>query len=856
MNFEELEGTEEIEEIEEKCYAGVYILNLSYHLDKIYDYYMSDDLRSKAVKGAFVVVPFGGGNKKRVAVIWEIKSSTGFSRPKAIKPIEEVLEYSALNTEQLELAAFLKDTVFSTIGEAVKVIAPTGVKSNITVYYYANGENIDTEELKNTQSERTLLVLSYIISKKASLDELKSEFGDKVSYVLKNLCKQGYITEESVTEKPVREKTVKYVALNIDSEDEDIESSQEDLLKNITRQQEKVIDYLVENGDSRQGEILDALEISESAIKTLEKKGLVTVYDKEIFRDFYEDSEFSYDESDESIKGELSQLQNEAYQRLSELYREKRPCAAFLHGVTGSGKTHVLKALIDDVIADGKQIIMLVPEIALTPQTINFFRAYYRDRVKVVHSVLSPGEKFDTWKKIENGEVDIVIGTRSAVFAPFKNLGMIIIDEEQEHTYKSEQKPYYHARDVARFRCAKNKAMMILASATPSVDSYYKAETGLYHLITLNERYGDAILPEVIIADMRDDTPENKMLFLSEIFQKEIAQNLSGNEQVIIFQNRRGYHNFLSCRSCGTVVLCPNCSISLKIHAEEHRGLIKSRRIPSRLVCHYCGYTAEVLKTCPECQSEHMYPFGTGTQKCEDDIIEMFPEAKIIRLDADTASSKHSYDNILNSVKNNEVDILIGTQMVAKGHNFQNVTLVGVLFAEQGLLLDDYRANERTFEMIVQVVGRAGRYDKKGRAVIQTYNPESEVIKYAVEQNYEKFYEKEIRLRKAAVFPPYCDICVINISSEFENEAVITANNTGALIKDRLENEYNDVKMVVFGPFPASVYKINKTFRMRYIIKCKSNRRFREMMSGILIDIQKQIKEKVAVNIDINPNMI
>ena len=843
MEFEEVEETE-------KCYAGVYVLNVSYHFDKVYDYYISDNLREKAAKGSFVVVPFGGGNKKRVALIWELKASTGVAKVKAIKPIEEVLEFSALNDEQLELALFLKDTTFCTVGEAVRVISPTGVKTNMTVNFFVNEENIDTEELKNTQSERTLLVLSYLINKKTSLDELRAEFGENVSYVLRNLCKQGYVTEESVPEKTVREKTVKFVSLNNNIFSDVFE---EDLLNNITRQQEKVIDFLSENGDTQQSEILEALEISESAIRTLEKKEIVTVYDKEIFRDFYDDSDF---DDCEQIQCELSQIQDEAYQKLLGLYKEKRPCAALLHGITGSGKTHVLKALIDNVISDGKQIIILVPEIALTPQTINFFRGYYKDRVKVVHSALSQGEKFDTWKKIGNGEVDIVIGTRSAVFAPFKNLGMIIIDEEQEHTYKSEQKPYYHARDVARFRCAKSKAMMILSSATPSVESYYKAKSGLYHLITLSERYGDAILPEVIIADMRDDTPENKMLFLSESFQNEIAKNLADNEQTIIFQNRRGYHNFLSCRSCGTVVLCPNCSISLKVHAAEHQGLIKSRRIPSRLVCHYCGYITEVMNICPNCQSEHMYAFGTGTQKCEDDILEIFPEARIIRLDADTTTTKHSYDNILNSVRNNEVDILVGTQMVAKGHNFQNVTLVGVLFAEQGLLLDDYRANERTFEMIVQVVGRAGRYDKKGRAVIQTYSPESEVIKYAVEQDYEKFYEKEVRLRKASVFPPFCDICVINISSEFENEVVITANNVGEMLKERLENEYKDVKVVVFGPFQASVYKINKTFRMRYIIKCKSNKRFREMLSGILIDIQKQIKEKVSVNIDINPNMI
>ena len=643
------------------------------------------------------------------------------------------------------------------------------------------------------------------------------------------------------------DKTVKNVSLSISAEDALALSKQK---QDKAPRQASVLKLLAGADGISVGELCYLAETTSATIKALEKQGLLYLDEREVFR------RPSVRIIDDPAPITLNTEQQKAFDDLTKLLKSSKPEAALLYGVTGSGKTPVYIRLIEESLSIGKTSIILVPEISLTPQVVGIFASYFGDSVAVLHSALGSGERYDEWKRIRSGEVKVVVGTRSAIFAPLQNIGLIVLDEEQEHTYKSDQKPYYHARDVARFRCAKNKAVMLLSSATPSVESYYKAKTGLYHLITLNERYGDAILPEVIIADMRDDMPENKMLFLSERFQNEIAKNLANGEQTIIFQNRRGYHNFLSCRSCGEAVLCPNCSISLKIHAEEHQGMIKSRRIPSRLVCHYCGHTTELIKACPNCQSEHMRPFGTGTQKCEDDILELFPEAKIIRLDADTATAKHSYDNILNSVRNNEVDILIGTQMVAKGHNFQNVTLVGVLFAEQGMLLDDYRANERTFEMLVQVVGRAGRYDKKGRAVIQTYCPESEVIRYAVEQNYEKFYEKEVRLRKASVYPPFCDICVINISSEFENEAIIIANSVGEILKERLENEYKDVQVVVFGPFQASVYKINKTFRMRYIIKCKSNKRFREMMSGILTDIQKQIKEKVSVNIDINPNMI
>ena len=869
MNPEETEQIkqikqEELKECDEKYYIGVYILDVAYHFDKIYDYYMDEEMRIKIKRGNFITVPFGGGNKRRIAAVWEIKSVTEAEKT---KPADKIIEVPALSEEQLELALFLKENTFCTIGEALKVIAPMGLKTGLTVIYSLNTDRYLSagESEISSISERMRVVLNHLVSGNMTLEKMKEEFGENIPGVLKTLIGQGYITEESVPERIVKEKFVKYVSLNEEEYDEYISLN----AKSLSPLQYKIIEYLTANGDSQMSEILDELSVSANTVLTLEKKEIVEIYEKEVFRD-------SSDEYDEYIEKEnkngntsedenaeediLSEGQKKAFDAILDLYKNKRPCAALLHGVTGSGKTHVIKALIDEVISDKKQVIMLVPEIALTPQTIIFFKNYYREKVKVLHSSLSAGEKFDTWRRIRSGEIDIVIGTRSAVFAPFNNLGLIIIDEEQEHTYKSEKKPYYHARDVARFRCAKNNAMMLLASATPSVESYYKADTGVYSLINLHERYNDAELPDIITVDMRDDPPENKLIFLSEVLQREIAANLNKKEQTILFQNRRGYYNFLSCRSCGEVVMCPNCSISLKLHADDKNKNDKNanrfKRTPSRLVCHYCGYTAEIPKICPKCQSDKMHPFGSGTQKCEDDIGAIFPDSKIVRMDSDTASSRHSHVRILNSVRNDEVDILIGTQMVTKGHNFKNVTLVGILFADQGLFLDDYRANERTFEMIVQVAGRAGRYEKNGRAVIQTYNPESEVIKYAVNQDYREFYNVEIKLRKATVFPPFCDICVINITSEFENEAESASNKIGELLQNYMSSGYNDVKAVIFGPFPAPIYKVNRNFRMRYIIKCRTNKRTKEMLALILTDIQKQATKKVNISIDVNPNMV
>ena len=828
-------------------YAGVYILDAAYQFDKIFDYYINEELESKIQRGNYIIVPFGGGNKRKIAVVWEIKDST---EAKRTKPADKIIDVSALSQEQLELAEFIKENTFCTIGEALKVIAPTGLKTGLSVNYYINTEKFLDDDLYENTSEKMRVVLNHLAAQNANLEKLKEEFGGEISHIMDTLIKKGYVSQEIVSEKTVKEKFEKYAALN----DEKFEEYISDAKKTLTDLQYKAAEYLALNGESPVGEISDELSVSSSVLKGLEKKGLIYIYEKEIFRDSSEEYE-KYGEYSENQDENLSDNQKTAFLELFDLYKNKRPCAVLLHGVTGSGKTHVIKALIDEVIEDKKQVIMLVPEIALTPQTIIFFNHYYKEKVKVLHSSLSAGEKFDTWKKIKSGEIYLVIGTRSAIFAPFKNLGLIIIDEEQEHTYKSERKPYYHAKEVARFRCAKNNAMMLLSSATPSIESYYKTETGVYSIVNLSGRYNEAPLPDIITADMREDPPENKMIFLSETLKSEIAKNLKNKEQTIIFQNRRGYYNFLSCRSCGKSVMCPNCSISLKLHAENKAGE-KSKRTPSKLICHYCGYTSKIPDVCPGCQSDKLLSFGSGTQKCEDDLGEIFPEAKIMRMDSDSASGRHAQTRILNSVKNDEVDILVGTQMVTKGHNFKNVTLAGILYADYGLYLNDYRANEKMFEMIVQVAGRAGRYEKNGRAVIQTYNPENEILKYAIKQDYAGFYKKEIKMRKAAVFPPFCDICLINITSEFENEAKASANKIGEKLREYMKDVYSDVKMIIFGAFPASIYKLNRSFRMRFIIKCKLNKRTKEMLSSVLSDIQKQITKKVTVNIDVNPNIL
>jgi len=836
------------------CYVSVYILDAAYNFDNIFDYYADEDIRGKIKRGNFVTVPFGGGNKRRIAIVWEVKSST---QVETTKPVDKIVEVPALSEEQLELALYIKDNTFCTIGEALKVIAPLGLKTGLSVSYTLNEEKFLTADLDGL-NEKMRLVLNFLVAGNVSLESMKEEFGKNITGVLNTLANQGFISKESMPERVIKEKFVKFAAL---SEDLDEEKYEAFTGKPLTELQNKIIDYLAENGETQLRDITDELSVSANSVERLANRGIVSIHEKEVFRDSadeYAHVPGSKDE-DENFTG-LTEDQKQAFESLADLYTTQRPCAALLRGVTGSGKTYVIKELIDTVVAEGKQVIMLVPEIALTPQTVIFFKNYYGAKVKILHSALSRGERFDTQRLIKSGEISIVIGTRSAIFAPFDNLGLIIMDEEQEYTYKSDRKPYYHARDIARFRCAKHGAMMLLTSATPSVESYYKAQTGVYNLVELDTRYNNQSLPEIIVADMRDEPPENRLSSLSTILQSEVAKNLINGEQSIIYKNRRGYNNFLSCRSCGEAVMCPNCTVSLKMHANERNGIGErnqvNRRSPNKLRCHCCGYSSDIPQACPKCESDHMHPFGSGTQRCEDDVAELFPTAHIARMDSDSTGAKNAHTRILNSVRSGEADILIGTQMVTKGHNFKNVTLVGVLLAEQGMLLDDYRANERTFEMLVQVAGRAGRYSKSGRAVVQTYMPENEIIQCAVNQDYKKFYEIEIRLRKAMVFPPFCDVCAINIFSEFENEAELAARKVGELLSGYLQGEYSDVKLLIYGPFPASVYKLNKNYRLRYIIKCKTNKRTKELFSQILREMGKQATKKVSVSVDVNPSMV
>ncbi len=601
----------------------------------------------------------------------------------------------------------------------------------------------------------------------------------------------------------------------------------------------RAVDFIAD-GEKSAGELAQTAHVSAATLRNMLSKGLLSLRECAIVRNPYKGRGRL---ADSNI---LSDEQAAACETLSQLATSHKPCAALLFGVTGSGKTRVIKSVIDRVIADGRSVIVLVPEISLTGQTVELFCSYFGERVAVIHSSLSEGEKLDAWKRIRAHEVDVVIGTRSAIFAPLDNLGMIVIDEEQEHTYKSDMNPKYHTRDIARFRAAKNNALMLLASATPSLESFYRASSGTYTLVTLNKRYGAAVLPEVKIADLRLDTRSGSISPIGSVLRAEIEKNLSSGEQSILFVGRRGYNNFISCQKCGEVITCPNCSVSLTYHREGDGDILK---------CHYCGYTRAVPEICPKCNSEHMSRRGFGTQLVAEELHALFPTARILRLDADATVGKFSHEAILSSFREHKADILIGTQMVTKGHNFPDVTLVGVINADAALYLDDFRASERTFDLLTQVIGRAGRADKAGRAVIQTYSPDNETIVLASRQDYKSFYESAVKLRYQLCFPPFSEFALLGIHGSEERDVQAMTLAVDTRLREYLAGEFSDVKTYIFGPFEAPVYKVNNIYRMRLILKCSITKRVRELIARLMNDFSHS-SARAALNVDINPSSI
>ena len=629
----------------------------------------------------------------------------------------------------------------------------------------------------------------------------------------------------------ITDKTVQAVYLKKDIEEieYEIESG-----KIKSEKHKKILKFIRDNEGASISEIEELTGCSRAIVNTLVKNGYLEKVEKKIERNPLENKKI-----EKSNKYELTEEQKNAYTNIGKSIEEKRFEEFLIYGITGSGKTEIYLQLIEKVIKEEKTAIMLVPEISLTPQMIERFIARFgKNEIAVLHSKLSIGERHDEWEKIKEKRAKIVIGARSAIFAPVENLGIIIIDEEHDMSYKSESNPRYDAKEIAKKIAKEEKIPLVLGSATPDINTFYKAKNNKITLLELTKRANNSKLPKVEIVDLKQELANGNHSMLSQELYKKIEENIKNKHQTILFLNRRGYSTFIMCRECGYTVKCKNCNISMTYHSHENK-----------LKCHYCGYEEKIVTVCPECGSKKIRYFGTGTQKLEQEIKKQFPNATTIRMDIDTVTKKNSHEEILKKFKEENVDILIGTQMVVKGHHFPNVTLVGVIAADSSLNIDDYRANERTFQILTQVAGRAGREKLEGNVIIQTYNPDNYSIQAARSQNYLKFYETEIELRKQLKYPPFCDIIVIRFDSINEKQIKEEALELYLKIKEKIDN-----KFLVLKPMPAPIDKIQNKYRWRIIIKGNIDEKTNMLLNELLKEIYDKNIKDLRIGIEVNPN--
>ncbi len=636
----------------------------------------------------------------------------------------------------------------------------------------------------------------------------------------------------SKQKKEVKDKKISIIYLKKDIEEIEFEI-QTGKIK--SEKQKRALEFLKVNEGATSAEVEMFTDCSKAILKTLEKNGYIEFVEKKIERNPLENKQI-----ERTNKLELTEEQETAFSKINSAIQEDRYEEFLLYGVTGSGKTEVYMQLIEKVLEKGKTAIMLVPEISLTPQTINrFISRFGKEKIAVLHSKLSMGERYDEWNKIKEGKANIIIGARSAIFAPTENIGIIIIDEEHDSSYKSESSPRYNAKEIASILGKYGNFPVLLGSATPDITTYYKAQKNQITKLTLTKRANNSRLPEVQIIDLKQELAQGNRSVLSKALYEEIEKNLKNKKQTILFLNRRGFSTFIMCRECGYTVQCKNCNISMTYH-----------RFENKLKCHYCGYEEKVVTTCPKCKSSKIRYFGTGTQKIEEEVHKIFPSATTIRMDVDTVTKKNSHEDILEKFRDENIDILIGTQMIVKGHHFPNVTLVGVIAADTSLNIDDYRANERTFQILTQVAGRAGREKLPGKVIIQTYNPNNFSIDLAQKQDYDKFYNIEIALRKQLKYPPFCDIIVISFTGTNQKELISTSSYVYEFLKNKMDKQ----KFSIFKPVPSPIDKIQNKIRWRMILKGKMTRQVYEDINDCLANVYSKNIRNTKIWADINPN--
>lgn len=788
--------------------AKIAVSAAPYAIDKPYDYLIPAPLLEKALIGTRVTVPFGRGNRTAEGII--LARASGAKVP-GLKPIAGILDDApVLDGAGISMALFLRQRYFCTMYEAVRTILPAGLWYRFREVFRIADDLEYADAVKKTgggaDAERALRAL-YDRGGSCGAEELKDALGDRAADTLKALTKAGILVSETEALRKISDRTKKVAELAVNAEEAALEA---DRKQRTAPLRSEVLRLLANAGKAAASDLCYYTGASMRTIRGLEKAGFLTLTEEEDLR-------VPENRTEPGAPIVLNVEQEDAFRNILSLIQAGKPAAALLEGVTGSGKTEVYIRLVQETLQRGKTAMVLVPEIVLTPQMMRKFSSYFGKRVVMLHSSLKLSERYDQWKRIRRGEVDVVLGTRSAVFSPLKNLGLLILDEEQESSYQSENPPRYHARDVAKFRCAQDGAVLLLGSATPSIESAWAARNGIYQYNLLRRRYNEKALPRVVIADLREEVRSGNSGSVGQILQREIEKNLASGEQSILFLNRRGNSRMLLCGECGYVPTCPRCSVPMTYHSAN-----------GRLMCHYCGHSERAEEKCPVCGG-YMKHIGTGTQKVEQELRELFPGTEVLRMDADTVGGGH--EKILRKFEEDRVPILLGTQMVTKGLDFENVTLVGVLAADLSLYVDSYRAAERTFSLLTQVIGRAGRGTRQGRAVIQTYTPENEVIRSAAGQDYERFYQSEIRLRRLRRYPPFADLFTFTITGAEEgavlHAAVHFRESLGSAVS-KLSQKGTEV----LGPAPAPILKVNNNYRYRVTLAGKNDRETRELIAG------------------------
>ena len=806
--------------------ARIAVSNVPYAADRLYTYLIPGELRELLRPAMRVTVPFGRGNRRSEGFVMDIQAGEVLS---TYKPIAGVLDDAPLmDGELLRLVKWMKARYFCTYYDAIKTVLPGGLWLHYRELYRLK-DGADAAAALDTvkaDSVEEVLLRAVLSARQMERGELEKLGGDGTAKALKSLVEQGILEQKVLAAQQVSDKSQRMVSLAV---------SAEEALAAVEKKRSPVrcavVELLCAEGTLSSSEVCYYTGASIKTLQGLKKSGLISFSEQEVLR------VQSYEASEGAAPIVLNDEQQAAFDGLSALMAHDEAKAALLHGVTASGKTQVYLRLIQQALARGKNAMILVPEIALTPQMLQKFTAYFGNDVAMLHSGLRLTERYDQWKRIRRGEVRVVLGTRSAVFAPLQNLGVLIIDEEQEPTYRSENPPRYQTHDIAQFRCAQQGALLLLGSATPTVETAYLTREGRYEVFSLHKRFNAKSLPRVLISDMRAELKRGSDSIISAPLREELTKNLERGEQSILFLNRRGASRMLLCGECGEVPECPRCSVPMTYHSAN-----------GRLMCHYCGHSEPVFDRCKSCGGI-MKHVGCGTQKVEEELKSLFPRTKVLRMDTDTVNAKNSHETLLREFEEKKIPILLGTQMVAKGLDFENVTLVGVLDADLSLYIDNYHASERTFDLLSQVVGRAGRGAVEGRAVIQTYTPENAVIRAAAAQDYEAFYQSEIRMRRLRRYPPFADLITFTVSGLDESHVLraVSALRTG--LRAAVERpELKTLEIEVLGPAGAPVVKVNNRYRYRVYLSGKNCTELRRLVSEFLFAFH-QHKENRGLDI-------